>query len=225
MESLAKQHRGPASSTKAVTGEPQFLQYGMSSLTKRDLICVCCRKRVSQFGSSPSDRWITSKSQQGKVALYKVVCGPLDTESMMLQSSWHLPPSSKGQPQAAGTLNVRCGRTGERGGLVFCPAGRQPLLRNSVLLVPLAAGNLEPGSGRKNDTKKGQKRVFICSPFRWLLPVDPMGKRQWGDFSFPSRVGSQGAGHQAVGSERPSVLLALWWRRSPIRRQRSPTGH
>lgn len=45
MESLAKQHRGPASFTKAAAGEPQVLQYGINSLTKTDLVCGCCEKR------------------------------------------------------------------------------------------------------------------------------------------------------------------------------------
>lgn len=34
-----------------------------------------------------SGRQITSKNKVGKVTLYKVVHGPLDAESMMLQSS------------------------------------------------------------------------------------------------------------------------------------------
>lgn len=183
MASLAKQHRGPASSTKAVAGEPPVLQYGMSCLTKRDPSCGCHEKRscstdrVSLAAHPLSGRQITSKNEWRKVASYKVVHGPLNAESTMLQSSWHLPPASKGHPQDAGTLHMGCGRTGGRRGLVSCPTGRQPLTKNTALLVPLSAANLQPGAGSKNAAENGQKRVFTCPPFRWLIPVDPMGKK------------------------------------------------
>lgn len=90
--------------------------------------------------------------------------------------------------------------------MVSCPSRRQLLLINTALHVPLAAANLQPEAGRKNDTENGQKMVFLLS-FRWLVPVDSMGKRQCGrDFLFCSGMGIQGAGLEVVGKERPKVI-------------------
>lgn len=163
--------------------------------------------QTGQFGSSPSvwqtdnQRKLTGQGCFVQSCPWPAGCRVNDAAELMASSpSQQGSSSSCRDPAYEVWENWREGRVGLLSHREIATA----------LLVPLASTNLQPGAGRKNATENGQKRVFICPPFRWLVPVDPMGKRRWGtDFSFPSRVGIQGAGHQVVGSKRPGVLLAL----------------
>lgn len=70
---------------------------------------------------------------------------------MMLQSSRHLPPASKGLPHAAGTLHMRCGRTGERVGL----AHRQ--IATAEKHCPACSSGCNQGQGRRMPPKMARK--------------------------------------------------------------------